>query len=222
MIKIPILFPETKEDDKQLPSYKMQILLYLIYKKKYEAADIFAASITKSKTFPHTAMFAAMIEKGYMICKPIITTSKDIAITKKASDLLKSAEKTKIAQTKIEINVEISEWIEEYREIFTAKPGKKGLKGECIRKMTVFFEEHPEFADKDLVMKAAKLYITNLKGEYTYMRQADYFIKKKDTENDRITSDLWVFCEMIISANIPHQGSPNVIHSNSSGRQILE
>lgn len=222
MLKIPVLFPMTEQEKLDIPSPGIQVFLYLIMKKEYEHANAHIKKIAKTgDKFPHTSGFKVLIEKGWVVAPTIITDSKQLGITSKTRNFFKEAESSKVKKTKIEASIEIESWIDEFREIFSVKVGKKGSKGECVRKMSMFFEENPQFANKDLVIEAAKEYIKSLKGVYTYMRQADYFIKKKDMENDRITSDLEVYCEALKNKGVTIETITNQAISPTSGRSVI-
>jgi hypothetical protein len=89
----------------------------------------------------------------------------------------------------------INEWLEDYRNLFKGlKPGSKGDKGACLNKMVRFFQEYPEFADKDIIMKAASKYIQNEAHQnYRFLQRADYFIFKLNGKEE--TSRLASFCD---------------------------
>jgi len=92
---------------------------------------------------------------------------------------------------------EINTWLEDYRNLFKGlKPGSKGDKGACLNKMIRFYQEYPDFANKDIIMKATTKYI---QGEahhnYRYLQRADYFIFKLVGKEE--TSRLASFCDEV-------------------------
>lgn len=80
-------------------------------------------------------------------------------------------------------------WIEEYRTVFGK--GKKGDPKACLSKMDIFLKENPQY-DKDIIIEAAKLYVSET--DPRYLQQADYFISKK-LGDGVLTSRLRQFCE---------------------------
>jgi hypothetical protein len=101
------------------------------------------------------------------------------------------------------------------------KTNPKKTESSSDLELRLFFIENPEYASKDLVLAAAKKYISSLKSNYTYMRQADYFISKRDLDNDKITSELTVYCELLKEQGITAETIESHI-SSSSGRHILQ
>ncbi len=93
----------------------------------------------------------------------------------------------------------IVDWIQEYRLLFRGKkPKAMGDKNKCLQKMRWFYEKYPEYADKELIMNAAKRHIASKQGDnYMYMRQADYFIRKPEKVDDSLMdiSELATYCE---------------------------
>lgn len=84
-----------------------------------------------------------------------------------------------------EIDKIINARVDELRAVFSKegkgkvglKPGSLGDREACIQKLKLWFRSHPNYSFDD-VIKAAKYYVSTLKGNYTYMKQADYFIMK--------------------------------------------
>lgn len=64
--------------------------------------------------------------------------------------------------------------------------------------MKEFMQEFPKF-DKDIIFKARDKYLQSFNGNYTYMEQADYFIKKTITEDGKrtIRRTLLQYCEEV-------------------------
>ena len=101
---------------------------------------------------------------------------------------------------KAEVESTVNNFIEEYRMLFKdKKPGAMGDKKGCGNKMVQFFEEYKEYANVDTILKATKRYIDSV-NDYTYIKQADYFIYKDDKNKQR-TSMLASFCEEIVLNN---------------------
>lgn len=77
----------------------------------------------------------------------------------------------------------VDNWIEEWRNLFPTniKSGGRPIKGDkksCIRKMTAFLKEYPEYS-KEEIFQATRIYIFDKKRDnYNYMVCADYFIYK--------------------------------------------
>src|SRR5690606_24995064 len=113
---------------------------------------------------------------------------------------------------KKDISNEISEWIEEFRNLFKGtKVGAKGDKKSCLEKMIRFFETYPEYADKNLIFKATENYIRSeaVNNNYKYLQRADYFIFKKTDKED--TSRLAAFCDEV---NDSVDNSSNILDLN--------
>ena len=99
------------------------------------------------------------------------------------------------------ISLEINKWINEYRELFRGtKPGAMGDKGGCLNRMIKFFNEYPEFADKDIILKATQNYIDEqgVQNNYKFLQQAHYFIyKQTGSGKESETSRLAAYCEEV-------------------------
>lgn len=79
-----------------------------------------------------------------------------------------------------------------YRSVFKGlKPGSMGDPHACRSKLTRFMLNHPEYT-LDQIIKAARLYIKTLNGDYRYLQRADYFIYKRvgKTEESRLAAFL--------------------------------
>lgn len=83
------------------------------------------------------------------------------------------------------IDLEIEKRIDEYRAVFSInREGKVGLRlgsmgdrNACIKKLRKWFRNYPNKTFDDVV-NTAFYYVSNLNGNYTYLKQADYFIEK--------------------------------------------
>lgn len=108
-------------------------------------------------------------------------------------------ESKKIKVENIKAGLEIKDWIDEYRGLFKGlKPGSIGDKGACLNKMVKFFENYPEFADKDIILSATRKYIQHEAiSNYKYIQKAHYFIYKQVGTKDNEISNLASFCEEV-------------------------
>lgn len=106
-------------------------------------------------------------------------------------------------QKKIVLGAEALEKVTEYKNIFP--PGKlpSGVPSrinerELERKFQWFFATYPEFADWDLIHKAAKNYVEEYRPvAFFKMRNSGYFVQKTDMITKQVTSDLATYCEMV-------------------------
>lgn len=113
-----------------------------------------------------------LVEKGYLLSLTERTYSKE-----KVGEFYDEGVKT---------------WIDEYRALFkAARSGKMGDPKACLVKMEIFMKENPQY-DKDIIMEAARLYISET--DLAYLQQADYFISKK-LGDGVLTSRLRQYCE---------------------------
>lgn len=99
------------------------------------------------------------------------------------------------------ISLEINKWINDYRNLFRGtKPGSMGDKGGCLNRMIKFFNEYPEFANKDIIFKATQNYIDEqgIENNYKFLQQAHYFIyKQTGSGKDSESSKLAAYCEEV-------------------------
>lgn len=93
-------------------------------------------------------------------------------------------------------NTDSIEWFKEWYELWPRgiKSGGYPVRGDrkgCLKKLTKFVNEHPEF-DKDIIIKATKDYIeASRMRNYQMMRLAHYFVYKDGM------STLASYCETI-------------------------
>jgi predicted transcriptional regulator len=123
-------------------------------------------------------------QKGKDFIKEVIAEiKKDIQIDKK--------------QTVSKFTKEVETWIQEYRDLFkNTKIGAIGDPKSCVKKMARFFDEYPDYADKDLIFKATQKYINSeATSNYKYLQRADYFIYKLTGKEE--VSRLASFCSDI-------------------------
>lgn len=85
--------------------------------------------------------------------------------------------KTQMSTRKL--NAIIEENVDNFRDVWKGlKPGSMGSRDNCKTKLTRWFRNNPDKSFDDVV-KAAKIYIRSLNGNYKYLQRADYFIYKK-------------------------------------------
>lgn len=98
------------------------------------------------------------------------------------SNQLEIFEEDKSIEDKGHANIE--DWINDWRIAWKGKRNKAmGSRDKCIENMKEFFQLYPEYT-KDHVFKARDKYLHSLDGDYTYLEQADFFIKKRVISND--------------------------------------
>ena len=106
------------------------------------------------------------------------------------------------------IKLKIDEDVKRFRSLFKGlKPGAMGSKSNCTNKLQRWLTQNPEYSMDD-VIKATKLYIASLNGDYRYLQQADYFISKKFGKDDE-TSRLSAHIEDIGDDLPPEEGWTN-------------
>lgn len=122
-------------------------------------------------------------------------TQEGIELVKYVVKELKKEIRKEIKQGDEELRNSIKEWIDDYRNLF--KGTKVGIMGDpkaCLDKMVRFFQEYPQFANKDIVFKATEAYIqSEANYNYKYLQRADYFIYKIVGKEE--TSRLAGYCE---------------------------
>lgn len=121
-------------------------------------------------------------------------------VRQKGIDLIKELEGAKKVKEKKEEDSDIKEWIDEYRELFRGlKPGSMGDKGGCMNKMKKFYNEYPEFANKETILNATRKYVQveGNNNNYKFLQKAHYFIYKQVGGKDSEVSNLASFCEEV-------------------------
>lgn len=81
--------------------------------------------------------------------------------------------------------IDVSSWIEEWRNIFPKGGGTYRYRGDkqgCIKKMKTFMEKNPKVT-KDEIFRATRVYVKKFFPSYAYMKQAHYFIDKDGTSS---------------------------------------
>jgi len=89
----------------------------------------------------------------------------------------KKISKTQLSTRKL--NTIIDENVDVFRAVWKGlKPGSMGSRDNCKTKLTRWMRNNPDKSFDDII-KAAKIYIRSLNGNYKYLQRADYFIYKK-------------------------------------------
>jgi hypothetical protein len=157
------------------------VLLYLVSTKNVEDFDYFMTADS----------FKVDLE-GLINDKVILTVNKslkfnDLSVGKDYISLFTS-KKTATKQ-------DVSEWIDEYRDLFPKGIGTtgypfRGSKASCLEKMVKFINQHDY--EKTVILDATKEYVAiKRKENYQFMQLADNFIYKNNA------STLASFCELI-------------------------
>ena len=81
--------------------------------------------------------------------------------------------------------LEVEKWIEEYRDLFKDKCTQavpKGNNKNCIHRMKWFIDTYPNYANKEIIIKATKLGISTITNKHgkQFVPQADNFIVADD------------------------------------------
>lgn len=142
-----------------------------------------------------------LIEETYE--KNLTVTQQGIDFIKDTVKELKKAITKEIKQGDLNLKNSIKEWIDEYRSLFKGtKIGAMGDPKACLDKMVRFFEEYPDYANKDLIFNATKKYIqTEANQNYKYLQRADYFIYKVTGKEE--SSRLASFCSDVEENELP-------------------
>ena len=128
--------------------------------------------------------------------KAISLLSKDIIFLEKDSTITKTNNEN-----------DIQNWISDYRRLFkkTGASGKMGDLKTTMKKMEWFYREYPEFAKKDLIMKATQKYIEQEShNDFKFLQRSDYFISKEDTSKIKM-SRLASFCEELTDDDLEEE-----------------
>lgn len=156
-------------------------LLEPIALNKYKLYTINLADLGKVKT-----------NKDFQIDKSLISIEVEVEVVGKGNSQLKITDNNG--------HNDIEDWIDDWRSAWSGKRVKgMGIKQDCIDKMKEFFKTNPNYT-KDHVYKARDIYFKEIYsqyGNYQFLKQADYFIKKKDKQTGEVTTDLAVYCEQV-------------------------
>lgn len=143
-------------------------------------------------------IYLTCIEYGIPASRYVKLSVDDMKLIYDNDLIIKSSEGlTTVFNEEVEkdmIEKEVSERIEEYRDIFslekTGLSGRMGSKSDCIRKLTQFLTDNPEYSFDD-VLVATQYYVENYKQISGYLQRGNYFIKKhNDSRLEELLSEL--------------------------------
>lgn len=178
-------------------------LIEILNEKGLDAQSfLFLYSILNNITGPQFNIDYNQLKiKGYWdfnespVDSKLSVTQEGIELVKYVVKELKKEIRKEIKQGDEDLRNSIKEWINDYRNLF--KGTKVGIMGDpkaCLDKMVRFFQEYPQFANKDIVFKATEAYIqSEAQSNYKYLQRADYFIYKIVGKEE--TSRLAGYCE---------------------------
>lgn len=151
------------------------MIAYLIKEGKFEEADNYEKSFGSCK--------AELIKAGIILNNP--ATYENAILSNKFTGV--SADQL------------IDSFLKDYRDKFkNKKTGAIGSRSGCIKKFKLFFQEYPEYMDKDLILNATDRYINSCRKDgFKFLMQADYFIYKMKDDGGGNTSTLATYCEEI-------------------------
>jgi hypothetical protein len=135
-----------------------------------------------------------------------VITEKGIELVEYTKSQFYGSKNTKLNEeelNRIELELNVEEWINEYIDLFPKKliHGKflREDKRSIINKMKAFIQEFSY--DKETILKATKLYLNEQSlNMYQFCRKAKYFISKQEGKGD-ISSDLSGWCEFALNNN---------------------
>jgi len=137
---------------------------------------------------------------GFIITlyNPLTQFNKDVEVQVKEGEILSKLDKVDVASKS---NETVEDWIMLWRKKWRGKRAKAmGSKEKCINNMDEFFKLQPSYT-KEHVFRARDKYFESLKGDMTYLEQADYFIKKRvinDEGKVETRRTLLTYCEEVL------------------------
>lgn len=169
-----------------------------VNKITYEEFVMLLSVVEGFKYFDDTKILKSLEEKNFLKVR-----TNTVIIRDKTKKFLNSISKdvdivgTKVEiitkRTQREVNDEVNERVQEYRNVFKGhKAGSMGSGTACKNNLSEFLKRNTQY-NLDDVIKAAKLYI-NTVNDFTYLQRADYFIYKQD-KNKNVTSTLEAFID---------------------------
>lgn len=174
----------------------MKKLFEYLIKNKITPNGFFALYTLMEKIgylgYIHTNLEFNKLEKEEFIVKS--KTTEQYEVTKKGRILLKDAENI---MSKIKKTIVSEDWekkIIEYNELFpkgkrsNSNIGYRRNPKELRNSFIWFFKEYPEYTWDD-VLNITKQYIESQNGDYTYLQNSKYFIKKMDV-NKTVSSTI--------------------------------
>ena len=142
-------------------------------------------------------------EEYVLTIRSLSGSSKEImVITTEASELSPSDKKKVKKLVKADNGHDTTdEWINSWRMTWKGtRPKGMGSRAKCIENMKNFFQLFPEYT-KEHVFKARDKYFEQLDGDYRYLEQADYFIKKRVPDGEggvETRRTLLTYCEEVM------------------------
>lgn len=78
-----------------------------------------------------------------------------------------------------------------------------GDRAKCVSNMREFMLFYPQYT-RDIIFKARDRYLQSFRGDYAYLEQADYFIKKNIVEEGEriVRRTLLQYCEEVYLTEI--------------------
>lgn len=114
-------------------------------------------------------------------------TTKLFSLLRKEVDFL--GEKIDIIskRTEREVNEEIKQRVQEYRNLFKGyKAGSMGSLTNCKNNLSKFLKNNPDYTFNDII-KATKIYINSV-DNLKYLHRADYFIYKEQKDKTVVST----------------------------------
>lgn len=160
-----------KEVDLPLQAFTILVLVH-------EVHEGFITDLHDKDFMAHMLTIELLERQGYV--KQYGDSPTDITLRKKGEDLFKKHVGVK---KKKHSAADVKQWIDDWRSIFPSGVNNggyryRGDKGECIKKMVKFVNDHDFTTDQ--IFQATKDYVErfSLKG-YAYMQLAHFFIHKQ-------------------------------------------
>lgn len=152
-------------------------------------------------------LIANKTEINLLISKKILSFIGKDKYQIKIDDILIDVDYQQSKEINHEVIDSVEDWIDDWRKgektssgytgWYKKKPKSMGNKQWCVDKMKKFFQENPQYTKED-VYSARDLYMQKFTdGDYTFLQQADYFIRKEIMSEGRlvIRQELLDYCE---------------------------
>lgn len=177
------------------------IILLLIYKKEYQAAQSVVNSLFGVEDTYLGEVYTRLEADGWIkITGP--TLPQDIEIRQRFINCL-GADVTPVS-------TDVDSWIDDYRMLFkNTKTGAMGDRMGVLDRMKRFTASNPSYTKED-ILKATSMYVQSQAPTYRYLQRADYFIGKRD-ESGIWSSKLAGILEEISSPEWKDDGFSRVI-----------
>lgn len=170
-------------------------ILFCLYEDKTELLNLFDDVRTNKRV--------VLMYRHLQLIKLVNIEDGEITLTdqgKKVVYEIKSTFKEKVtAETFLKSDPDFISFIEQYNSIFpdNTQRALRCKEAQLIPRMIKFRKEYPEYS-KDTILQATRAYINAQGGNYTYTRNALYFIYK-GVGSDKV-SDLANYCYQITAA----------------------